>query len=297
MVIAYLASVPFSVHLMFGPLGVPLDSHDLLQTLWMALIKLWMALIKPVEVLPVVAIPALAALALFDWRQGRRTDLRNQPPERIVLTLALGCLLPLIALRLAACLLGTVILFLDSFVSTFRFLVWEVFEKPLLEQARRLGATTIQIVSPSFYSPFSALLYAFSDWSRMVMEIPAWFALWGFCFIIAVTERKVDGAMVRAYLYGLVLALVPWTIVQGIHEWLSGLEQNLSPTVTFSSVPSSRVFTWFSLWFSLSVEDIYRALWDYLKTSAAFIIWAGTCLLLWKFFQKSCWWRQRLTTD
>ncbi|MFN4179724.1 MAG: hypothetical protein ACK4I8_05385 [Armatimonadota bacterium] len=304
MVIAYLALMPFSVYLALGPFKVGMtESHEtflqtLLSSLQTLLSLLRVALIEPVEALPVIATPALAALALFDWRQGKRTDLRNLPPERIALTLALGCLLPLIALRLAACLLGTVMIFLDSFVSTFRFLVWEVFEEPvLLEQARRAGATTIQIVSPSFHSPFSASLYAFSDWGEVVAEIPAWFALWGLCFIIAATERKVDGAMVRAYLYGVVLALVPWTIVQGIHAWLSGLERNLSPTATFPSVSSSRVSSWFSLWFSLLVGDIYRALWNYLETSAAFIIWAGTCLLLWVFFQKSRWWRQRLATD
>lgn len=296
LVIAYLAMVPFSVYLMFGPLNVPTNSHEpFLQTLWTALITLWMALIYPARLLPFVATPALAALALFDWRQGKRTGLKDQPPERIALTLALGCLLPFIALRLAACLLDTVMLFLDFFGSILRFLVWEVFEEPvLLEQARRAGATAMQIVSPIFYSPFSEIL---SDWAGVVAEVPAWFALWGFCFLIAATDRKVDGAMLRAYLYGVVLALVPWIIVQGIHAWLSGLEQNLSPTVTFPSVSSSMVSSWFSFWFSLIVDDIYHALWNYLETFAAFIIWAGTCLLLWEFFKRSRWWRQRMTVD
>lgn len=276
-IVAYLALMPFGI-MMTG-------SHE---TFWQ---MLWAALVNPAKMLPIVAVPFLAALALFDWRQGKRMDLRGQPPERIALTLALGCLLPLVALRFAAWLLDTVMLYLDSFVSTFRFLVWSVFEEPtLLEQARRAGVHNIQIVSPAFRDPISATSIVLPALGRAVAEIPAWFALWGFCFIIAATERKVDGAIVRAYIYGVALALVPYTVVQNVHGWLSDLEQNLSPTITPPFAPP------LSAWFSLLAHDIYCLLWDYLEIFAAFAIWAVVCWLLWKFFQRSRWWQQRLTT-
>ncbi len=227
---------------------------------------------------PVILIPALATLSLFDYKAGKFPELQDKPVRQKLVLLALAALaLPFAFLFIEIVdwfmtwLLGPVSLSvreaMDA-ISKFKYFPWAP-----------VAVSKIFIMSfVDVLSGFTADLFAFAS------EFAAYFVLFWICLPIAATEQRVDHAMLRAYLYGFALSLIPYAIVSGIngaiHEW----ELSQSPvTVTiatyrtpYSSVKVSSTYP----------SPVHPCVLDALTNLVSLLVWGVTAILLLRLLQR-----------
>ncbi|MCS3919688.1 hypothetical protein Q2T83_13840 [Fervidibacter sacchari] len=168
-----------------------------------------------VSAFPVALLPALATLALFDYKAGKFPKLKGKPARQKLVLMALSCTLPLIALHLI------------ELVTSGLNSLWNILWDSILSVAQIVGNLP-HVPSPSFLAFALSfivrnLLTAFIDLLSEVIQPLTWICVFWVCLPIAATERKVDRAMIRAYLYGFALLLIP-ALIEGVivglvHEW------------------------------------------------------------------------------
>ncbi len=232
----------------------------------------------PTFAFPVILIPALATLSLFDYKAGKFPELQDKPVRQKLVLLALVALaLPFAFLFIEIVdwfmtwLLGPVSLSvreaMDA-ISKFKYFPWAP-----------VAVSKIFIMSfVDVLSGFTADLFAFAS------EFAAYFVLFWICLPIAATEQRVDHAMLRAYLYGFALSLIPYAIANSIKGAIYRWELNLPPvTVTIRTPATPPPF--FIASYSYSSPIPSHAL-DALTNLVSLLFWGVTAILLLRLLQR-----------
>ncbi len=224
---------------------------------------------------PVILIPALATLSLFDYKADKFPELQDKPVrQKLVLLAPVALALPF-ALLLIEVAIGFTIWLLSCVSLTVQDAISHLKDFPWAPDA----VGKIFIVSfMDVVSGFAAYLSAFAS------KFAAYFVLFWICLPIAATEQRVDHAMLRAYLYGFALSLIPYAIVSGIngaiHEW----ELSQSPvTVTIATyrTPHSSVKV-----SSTYPSPVHPYVLDALTNLVSLLVWGVTAILLLRLLQR-----------